>query len=86
MSATPEDLQDKISHFQQLKEHKHWGMLRSIEVQFRHMAQGGDGTAASEGEIRKTYYPTWSTKDFRTVCDVFGWNYRGARLYDPFAN
>tara|TARA_B100000900_G_scaffold284791_1_gene244045 strand:- start:3876 stop:4136 length:261 start_codon:yes stop_codon:yes gene_type:complete len=86
MPATSEDLQGRISHFQQLKENKRLSMLRSIEVQFRHMAQGGDGSAASEGEIRKKYYPTWSTEDFRTVCDVFGWNYRGARLYDPFAN
>ena len=86
MAATPEELQNRIAHFQQLTENKHHSQMRSIEVQFRHMAQGGDGTAASEGEIRKTYYPTWSTKDFQTVCSVFGWDYSGDRLYDPFAN
>ena len=86
MAATPEDLQNRIAHFQQMTKRKMHSQMRSIEVQFRHMAQGGDGTAASEGEIRKAYYPTWSTKDFQTVCDVFGWDYRGARLYDPFAD
>ena len=86
MAATPQELQQRIERFQDMKNKKTIGLLTSMEVQFTHMAQGGDGTAASEGEIRKTYYPTWSTKDFQTVCDVLGWDYRGARLYDPFAN
>jgi|TARA_R110001592_G_scaffold275122_5_gene542123 hypothetical protein len=84
MAATSEDLQGRISHFQKLKENKRHSMLNSVSLQFRHMAQGGDGTAASEGEIRKQYYPTWSTKDFRTVCKVMGWDYSGERLYDMF--
>ena len=84
MAATSEDLQGRISHFQKLEENKRHSMLNSVSLQFRHMAQGGDGTAASEGEIRKQYYPTWSTKDFRTVCKVMGWDYSGERLYDMF--
>ena len=58
--------------------------VNSISTQFRHMAQGGNGDAAAEGEIRKTYYPEWTTQDFRKVCDVFGWDYRGERLYNIF--
>ena len=79
MAATTEDLQGRIKHFRRLTEAKRISQLRSIEEQFIHMAQGGDGTAALEGEIRKTYYPTWSTKDFQTVCNVFGWEYSRSR-------
>jgi len=86
MPATPSDLQQRIEHFQRMIANKRHSQMSSIELQFRHMAQGGDGTAASEGEIRKQFYPTWSTKDFQTVCNVFGWDYSGARLYDPFEN
>ncbi len=86
MAASSEDLQGRIAHFKKLKEKNRHSMLNSISLQFRHMAQGGDGTAASEGEIRKQYYPDWSTKDFQTVCSVMGWVYTGERLYDPFAN
>jgi len=86
MPATPEDLQNRIAHFQRLNEQKRHSQMLSIEVQFRHMAQGGNGDAASEGEIRKQYYPTWSTKDFQTVCKVMGWDYSGARLFNPFKN
>ena len=75
MAATPSDLQKRIAHFQNLVENKRIGMLRSAEAQFTHMARGGDGSSAEEGEIRKTYYPTWSTKDFQTVCHVMGWEY-----------
>ena len=75
MPAQPTDLQQRIEHFQKMKAKGRISQLRSIETQFIHMARGGDGTAAHEGEIRKTYYPTWSTKDFQTVCDVFGWDY-----------
>ena len=74
MPAQPADLQHRIAHFQRLVEKKRISALQSIEVQFIHMAQGGDGTAAMEGEIRKTYYPTWSNKDFQTVCNVMGWD------------
>jgi hypothetical protein len=86
MPATPEDLQNRIAHFQRLTENKRHSQMRSIEIQFRHMAQGGSGDAASEGEIREQYYPTWSTKDFQTVCKVMGWDYSGERLYNPFKN
>ena len=75
ITFTPEQIQDKIAHFGTMKKNGYHSFLRSAEVQFIDMAQGGDGTAAMEGEIRKTYYPTWSTKDFQTVCDVFGWEY-----------
>ena len=74
MPAQPTDLQHRIAHFQKMKAKKRDSLLRSIEIQFIHMAQGGDGTAAMEGEIRKTYYPTWSNKDFQTVCNVMGWD------------
>ncbi len=86
MAATSEDLQGKISHFQNLKKRNRDSLINSISLQFRHMAQGGDGTAASEGEIRKTYYSDWSTKDFRTVCEVMGWDFTGERLYDIFGS
>jgi hypothetical protein len=85
MAATSEDLQGRIARFKQMKEDNYHTMLNSVSLQFRHMAQGGDGTAASEGEIRETYYSDWSTKDFRTVCEVMGWDFTGERLYDPFA-
>ena len=75
MSATPKQIQDKIMHFRTLKESGYFNHLRSVELQFIHMAQGGDGTAAMEGEIRKTYYPGWTNKNFQTVCDVMGWDY-----------
>jgi hypothetical protein len=39
------------------------------------MAKGGDGSEAMEGEIRKTYYPTWSNKDFKLVCVEMGWDH-----------
>ena len=75
MAATPEQIQDKIAHFGMMKKNGYYSLLRSVEAQFIDMAQGGDGTAAMEGEIRNTYYPTWSTKNFQTVCDVMGWEY-----------
>ena len=75
MPATPTQIQDKIAHFRMMKENGFHSFLRSTELQFIDMAQGGDGTAAMEGEIRKTYYPEWSTKNFQTVCDVMGWEY-----------
>ena len=86
MPAAPEQLQSSIARFVQFKEEGRTSQLQSIETQFRHMAQGGDGSAASEGEIRKTYYPEWSTRDFQTVCCVMGWEYEGARLYNIFSD
>ena len=80
MPASPEDKQRTIAHFSMMKEKNMYSFLRSVELQFRHMAQGGNGDAAHEGEIRSTYYPDWTTKDFQTVCDVFGWDYLGERL------
>ena len=73
MAAKQEEIHYRIARFNTMRP----GMLMSIEVQFIHMAQGGDGSAAMEGEIRKTYYPTWSTADFQTVCKSMGWDYEG---------
>tara|TARA_B100001113_G_C21078488_1_gene608793 strand:+ start:1263 stop:1517 length:255 start_codon:yes stop_codon:yes gene_type:complete len=84
MPATPDRLSQIISRFNSFIKKGHDSRMRSIEVQFRHMAQGGNGDAACEGEIRATYYPEWSTKDFQTVCDVFGWDYRGEKLRKAF--
>ena len=71
MQPTQEEINERIAHFTNLPP----GMKRSVECQFIHMAQGGDGSAAMEGEIRRTYYPTWTTKDFQTVCQKMGWDY-----------
>ena len=84
MPATPDALVQTISRFSKFINKGQKSRMLSIEVQFRHMAQGGNGDAANEGEIRATYYPEWSTKDFQTVCDVFGWDYRGERLRKQF--
>ena len=75
MSATSRQLNEAITRFSNLRKEKRTSLLTSVEVQFVHMAQGGDGTAAMEGEIRQTYYPTWDTKDFQTVCRVMCWDY-----------
>ena len=75
MAATKEELQGRIAHFKKMKENNYDCMLNSVYSQFTHMARGGDGTAAMEGEIRKTYYPTWENSDFQTVCMVMGWDY-----------
>jgi len=75
MAAATEDFNHRIAHFKKLKGKKRSSMLTSIEVQFIHMAQGGDGTAAMEGEIRKAFYPTWSNKDFKSACKVMGWDH-----------
>jgi hypothetical protein len=41
------------------------------------MANGGDGSAAKEGEIRKKYgYSHWSNEMFQQVCDAMGWNWK----------
>ena len=75
MAAAKEDFNYRIAHFKKLKGMNQSSMLTSIEVQFIHMAQGGDGTAAMEGEIRKAYYPTWTNKDFESACEVMGWDH-----------
>ena len=80
--ATSQEVQDRIKHFIRLKNSGAFSMLRSIEVQFCHMAQGGDGSAAMEGEIRKTYYPAWSTEDFQSACQIMGWAYEGSYEYE----
>ena len=84
MPAAPEQIVETITRFNKFIKKKQQSRMLSIETQFRHMAQGGNGDAANEGEIRKTYYPEWSTKDFQAVCDVFGWDYRGERLRKLF--
>ena len=49
----------------------------SMYCQFVHMANGGDGSAAHEGEIRKKYgYSHWSDEMFQQVCDAMGWNWK----------
>ena len=76
MAASTEDFQNRVKRFKSLVKMNRNVMINSIEAQFIHMAQGGDGSAAMEGEIRKTYYPTWSTKDFQTMCDRMGWDFK----------
>ena len=63
---------EAIAHFKTL----HYTYLNSVELQFIHMANGGDGTEAQEGEIRNTYYPTWTTNMFQEVCDKMGWDWQ----------
>ena len=74
--ATNQEIQYRITHFQKLEEQGMSSILYSIETQFVHMAQGGDGTAAMEGEIRNTYYSSWEDESFQKVCDEMGWEWR----------
>jgi hypothetical protein len=74
MAATIEDFQYRIKRFKSFEEIGHTGMLNSVETQFMHMAKGGDGSKAMEGEIRKTYYPAWTDEDFKAVCKIMGWS------------
>ena len=76
MPAQQTDLQHRITHFQKMKAKGRISLLNSVEAQF--MAQGGDGSSVGEGEIRKNFYPDWSTKDFQHVCKVMGWEYEKA--------
>ncbi len=76
MSATQQEINNTVEYFKILRA----GMRQSVEVQFMHMAKGGDGSAALEGPIRKEYYPTWTTADFQKVCDMMGWDYNNARI------
>lgn len=77
MPATKEDLQIRIDRFKKFVRKGYESRLISIKEQFIHMANGGDGSAAMEGEIRESFYPTWEDSDFQTVCMVMGWKYHG---------
>ena len=70
-----QEIETRIARFKKFRRKGQDSRLMSIETQFIHMAQGGDGTAAMEGEIRKNFYPRWTNQDFRVVCDELGWNY-----------
>lgn len=50
-------------------------MMNEARIQYVHMAQGGDGTAAECGEIRKTYYKGFPDEFFQAVCNRLGWRY-----------
>ena len=50
-------------------------MLNEVEVQFVHMAQGGDGSRAEMGNIRAEYYPGYPNRFFQLVCEMMGWEY-----------
>jgi len=50
-------------------------MLNEVEIQFVHMAQGGDGSAAAMGNIRDQYYQGFPNRFFQLVCEMMGWNY-----------
>ena len=51
-------------------------MLNEVEVQFVHMAQGGDGSKAEMGNIREQYYKDCPNAFFQLVCEMMGWEYR----------
>ena len=51
-------------------------MLNEVEIQFIHMAQGGDGSAAKMGDVRNTYYSGWDDTFFQLVCDGMDWDWR----------
>jgi hypothetical protein len=74
--ATKQEIQHRIAHFQKMEKKGMSSMLYSVEVQFIHMAQGGDGSAAMEGNTRDTYYSSWEDESFQTVCDEMGWEWR----------
>ena len=50
-------------------------MLNEVEIQFVHMAQGGDGSAAMMGNIRDQYYQGYPNRFFQLVCEMMGWEY-----------
>ena len=50
-------------------------MLNEVEIQFVHMAQGGDGSAAEMGNIRDQYYQGFPNRFFQLVCEMMGWEY-----------
>ena len=51
MPATPDRMTQVISRFNDFIKKGHESRMISIETQFRHMAQGGDGDAA-HGQLR----------------------------------
>jgi hypothetical protein len=51
-------------------------MLNEVESQYIEMAQGGDGSIAQMGNIRKEYYGTMPDEFFQRVCDGMGWQWR----------
>ena len=51
-------------------------MLNEVEIQFVHMAQGGDGSRAQMGNIREQYYPDAPNRFFQLVCEMMGWEYK----------
>lgn len=51
-------------------------MVNEVEIQFIHMAQGGDGSDAGCGEIRSVYYSGWDDTFFQLVCDGMDWDWR----------
>ena len=51
-------------------------MMNEVEIQFIHMAQGGDGSAAEMGDIRTTYYSGWDDTFFQLICDGMDWDWR----------
>ena len=51
-------------------------MMNEVEIQFIHMAQGGDGSAAEMGDIRSTYYSGWDDTFFQLICDGMDWDWR----------
>ncbi len=50
-------------------------MLGEVEMQYIHMAQGGDGSRAEMGNIRDEFYVGFPDKFFQLVCDMMGWKY-----------
>ncbi len=50
-------------------------LLNEVDVQFGHMAQGGDGSRAEMGNIREEYYPGAPNRFFQLVCEMMGWDY-----------
>jgi mannose-6-phosphate isomerase-like protein (cupin superfamily) len=50
-------------------------MMNEVEIQFVHMAKGGDGSVAMMGNIRDEYYEGYPDKFFQVVCDMMGWEY-----------
>ena len=51
-------------------------MVTECEIQFIHMAQGGDGSAAGMGEIRDTYYSGRPNRFFQLVCEGMEWDWQ----------
>ena len=54
------------------------GMLDEAEAQYIEMANGGDGTVAMQGNIRKEYYDGKPDEFFQYVCHEMGWKWSQA--------